>query len=596
MRRFRAARVSLPTWGLEAPQRTCYATNASGVFQVVAWDRDTGEHQRLTDKPTGVRGGAVTPDGAQVVWFDDRDGDEVGRYVAQPFEGGPAQPLVADAPEGWSAGLSLRPARIALGIADRDEGFVLGTAPPAGAFTRLYASSQPADVAGLSRDGELLAVSHTEHGDVLHPSVKVLDAGDGALVAELHDGDGNGLEPAGWAPRAGDARLALLADRHGRTLPEVWDVASGARRTLAVTDLPGEVGVADWYPDGRALLLAHDHLGRTELLRYDLDADQWERLDLAEGTVRAARVRPDGTLWYAFGSSATPSRIHERDASARERVLLTPPGEPPPEGTPYRSLHVDNGEGGQVHCFLAEPEGASGPHPLVVDVHGGPHAQTTDSFDPQVQAWVDHGYAVVMPNYRGSTGYGKAWADAVQHDPGRPEVVDATAARDALVAQGVADADRVVLTGASWGGYVTLQGIGTRPDRWSLAIAVVPVADYVSAFADESPALQEYDASLFGGTPEDLPERYVERSPITYVDQVRVPVLIITGENDTRCPKPQVDAYVEALAARGVPHHYDVFDAGHGSLDSDEVIRQVGLALDFAATHLGTAPAQRRAD
>ncbi len=595
MRRFRAARVSLPTWGLEAPQRTCYATNASGIFQVVSWDLDTGATRQLTDKPTGVRGGAVLPDGSRVVWFDDRGGDEVGRYVAQPFDGGAPAPLLADAPEGWSAGLSLARHRWALGIADRDTGFVLGSAPPGGTFTRLYASTQPADVAGLSRDGALLAVSHTEHGDVLHPAVKVLDAADGTVIAALHDGEGNGIEPAGWAPLEGDARLALLADRHERMLPEIYDVARQDRRVLDVAALPGEVGVADWWPDGRALLLAHDHLGRTELLRYDLDDDRLEPLDLAEGTVRGARMRPDGTLWYAFSSSATPTRIHERDAAAGERVLLTPPGEPAPEGAPYRSLHVDNGEGGQVHCFVAEPPEGTRPHPLVVDVHGGPHAQTTDSFDPQVQAWVDHGFAVVLPNYRGSTGYGKPWADAVQHDPGRPEVVDAAAARDGLVADGVADPARVVLTGASWGGYVTLQGIGTLPERWTLAIAVVPVADYVSAFADESPALQEYDASLFGGTPEELPERYAERSPITYVDHVRVPVLIITGENDTRCPKPQVDAYVAALAARGVPHHYDVFDAGHGSLATDEVLRQMALSLDFAAEHLGTPPAQRAA-
>jgi dipeptidyl aminopeptidase/acylaminoacyl peptidase len=150
----------------------------------------------------------------------------------------------------------------------------------------------------------------------------------------------------------------------------------------------------------------------------------------------------------------------------------------------------------------------------------------------------------------------------------------------------------VVLTGASWGGYLTLLGIGTQPQAWTAAVAVVPVADYLTAYAEESPVLQEFDRSLFRGTPDERPELYRERSPLTYVHRVRAPVLIITGRNDTRCPIRQVDSYVAALAARGVSHHYDVFEAGHGSLAVDEVIRQQALAIDFVAGVLATLPAQ----
>jgi dipeptidyl aminopeptidase/acylaminoacyl peptidase len=592
IRRFRAARVSLPVWARQHPSRACYATNASGVFQVVSWDLDTDEAVQLTDKPTGVIGGRPTPDGQWVVWFDDHAGDEVGRYVAQPFPGGPPAPLLADAPQGWSAGLSLMPSRWALGVATK-EGFVVGTAEPEGAFGVCYRHDQPAGVGGLSRDGALLAISHTEHGDALHPSLKIADAVDGEVVAEVHDGPGNTVAPAGWSPVAGDARLALLCDRSGRTRPEVLSVEDGSRRVLDVEALPGEVWVADWWPDADVLLLGHDHLGRTELVRYDLSTDGLAPLDLTEGTIRGARVRPDGEVWYAFNSSATPSQIRRRSTDGADAVLLTPPGEPPPPGVAYRSLHVDNGEGGRVHAFVAEPEGVARGAPTVVDVHGGPHAQTTDSFDPQVQAWVDHGFVVAMPNYRGSTGYGKAWEDAVQGDPGRPELIDCRAVADRLVADGVADPERVVLTGASWGGYLTLQGLGTMPEAWSVGVAEVPVADYPRAYADESPVLREFDRSLFGGSPEELPQLYAERSPLSHVERVHAPVLIITGANDTRCPKQQVDNYVAALTDRGIPCAYEVYEAGHGSLVIDITIRHVGLALDFAARHLGTPPAQR---
>jgi dienelactone hydrolase len=588
IRRFRAARVSLPTWAADAPHRCVYATNASGVWQTMSWDLDTDVHTQITDKETGVLGGRPTPDGTGVIWFDDHGGSEVGRYVVSPFEGGSAEAYVPDLPEGWSSGLSVRPEAIAVGVSSAD-GFVISVRD-GGGLREVYRSTQPAGVGGLSKDARILAISHTERGDVMHPDLRLVDAVTGATILDVADGVHDTVSPAGWSPVRGDERLALLCDRTGRTRPELLDVGTGVRTPLEV-DLPGEVYVADWWPDGSALLLGHDHLGRTELLRYDLATGEATPLDLTDGTVLGARVRDDGALWYAFNSSARPSQIRVRD-DAGDRRLLTPPGDPAPDGVAYRSLHYPNGDGHDVRAFLASPDG-EGPFPTVVDVHGGPAAQETDSFVASVQAWVDHGYAVLLPNYRGSTGYGKAWEDALQGDPGRPELVDVRAGLRHLVDEGIADPERTVLTGGSWGGYLTLQGIGTQPDAWKVGVAVVPVADYVTAYADEAPVLQEFDRSLFGGTPDELPDLYRDRSPLTHVAQVTAPVLIITGANDTRCPKQQVDNYVAALAEHGKVHAYEVFEAGHGSYAIEETIRQQALALDFAAEHLGTQPAQR---
>ncbi|HSK91667.1 MAG TPA: prolyl oligopeptidase family serine peptidase [Euzebyales bacterium] len=574
-------------WARHAHQRLAYTTNASGIRQLWSWDRATGRHTQLTDKPTGVSWGVPTPDGDRVVWFNDTAGDEVGRFVASDFAGGSDVPLAAGVPPGWAAGCSLRRERSALGRADGD-GFAI-TIVEDGRDRTIIQRVRPVSVAGLSADATLLALSHTEHGDVLHPTVEVVDP-DGGPVAAVTDGAGNTITAAGWSPVRGDARLALIVEHGGRRQAEVWDVRTGTR-TPCHTDLPGEVDVEDWWPDGSALLLAHEHEGRRTLLRHDLEIGRAAPVELGAGTVGAASVRPDGALWYSFESSSHPPSVRSRCAD-RDTVLLTPPGDPAPAGTAYRSVHYANGDGDQVHAFLAEPSGGA-PYPLVVEAHGGPHWHVSESFDPFVQAWVDHGFAVLMPNYRGSTGYGKRWHDALEGDPGRPELVDLLAGRDHLVAAGVADPDRVVLTGGSWGGYLTLLGVGTQPAAWSAAVAIVPVADYVAAYEDESPGLQEFDRGLFGGTPAERGELFRERSPITYAAQVRAPVLIITGANDTRCPRRQVDNYVNALREHGVAHHYDVYEAGHGSMAIAENIRQQQLALDFVADHLGTPPAAR---
>ncbi|QBI18258.1 S9 family peptidase [Egibacter rhizosphaerae] len=592
MRRFRAARVSLPRWARNAPHRLVYASNAEGVWQLSSWDATTDTHRRLTDKVTGVRAGAVLPDGSGVVWFDDHDGDEVGRWVVTPFDGGPHAPLAPDVPEGWSTGLALEPDGGVVGVATRAgyEVWRLHGARTGTSADRLLVSEQPLGVDGVSADGTLVALSHTDHGDSLHPTARVVDRATGETVADPGGGDGVTEVPGPFTREMGDERLVLHSDRSGRMRPEIWQPRVGRREPLRL-DLPGEVSASGWWPGGRALLLTHDHEGRSELWRYDLDAGSATRLPTRGGTVTGARVRDDGPVWYVGSSGDRQSEVRSLEDDT-DHVLLAPPGERAPDGMPYTAVRYPNDEGGEVHAFLALPAGEA-PFPLVVEVHGGPMAQVDDAFDPQVQAWVDHGFAVLQPNYRGSTGFGKAWEDALEGNPGRPEVADSRAGRDHLVADGIADPGQVVLTGGSWGGYVTLLGLGIAPEAWDAGVAVVPVADYLTAYEDESPDLQALDRSLFGGGPEERPELWRDRSPLTHVDAVRAPVLIITGENDTRCPRRQVDRYVDALAARGVPHEYDVFDAGHGSLAVDEQIRQTALAIDFVARHLGTSAAER---
>lgn len=137
--------------------------------------------------------------------------------------------------------------------------------------------------------------------------------------------------------------------------------------------------------------------------------------------------------------------------------------------------------------------------------------------------------------------------------------------REWAVSSGLADPARLVLAGGSWGGYLTLLGLGTQPEAWAVGLAAVPVADYVTAYNDEMEALKAMDRTLLGGTPEEVPERFEASSPLTYVDAVRAPVYISAGVNDPRCPIQQVENYVQRLEGRSHPHEVYRYDAGHGS-------------------------------
>jgi dipeptidyl aminopeptidase/acylaminoacyl peptidase len=369
----------------------------------------------------------------------------------------------------------------------------------------------------------------------------------------------------------------------GLQRPAVWDLGTGRRRNYPL-DLPGDVEIEDWWPDGSALLLDHEHEGRSRLHRLDLGTGAVTEIDHPTGTISGAGVRPDGEIWYRLASGAEPPTVR----TAGGDVVCAPPGERPPAGRPYRSWSFANPSGQRIHGFVATPPG-TGPHPVVMLVHGGPTWAYSDTFMPDVQAFVDHGVAVAMVNYRGSTGYGTAFRDALIGNPGFPEVEDVVAGLDALVADGVVDPARAAIAGGSWGGYVTLLALGLQPERWVVAAAAVPVADYVAAFADEAPFLQAFDRTLFGGGPDEVGDLYVERSPLTYVDRVKAPVLVIAGDNDSRCPIQQVLNYVEALQARRGEVELYRFDAGHGSMVIDERVRQMRAELDFVVARLAAA-------
>jgi dienelactone hydrolase len=582
-RRFRAPVLSFPSWAADAPDRLVLASTESGSYQLHAWDRTTGRRRQVTRDPVGVIEGRPTRDGTGVVWFRDETGAETGSFVIAPFdEDVAAEPLIEGLPMGWSEGLAIGRVRSVAAISTRD-GFSIWAAEHGRDARRLYAHENPIRLAGgwglvgsvdrgaLSADDRVVVLEVMEDGDVLHPSLRAIDAVTGGTLVELRD---PGLELAGFgfSPVPGDMRMAITREHTGERRPALWDTATGAVVDIAV-DLDGLVEPVDWWPDATALLLQQLVEGRHRLHRYDLGTGALEELDTEPGSITAAAVRPDGSVWYRVHAGPHPARLL---AVGSPTPLLVPDGPAAPDGRPFETWWFTNPNGQRVHGFLVRPDG-DGPWPVMLRVHGGPHSVDMDRWAPDIQAHVDAGFLVAMVNYRGSEGFGQAWRDELTGNVGFLELEDELAGLDDLVARGLADPARAVLAGWSWGGYVALLGVGRHPDRWAAAIAGVPVADYVAAYEDESPILQAMDRALFGGSPREIPDVFHERNPITYANDVRAPLLILAGENDSRCPIRQVRNYVDRLRARGVEPQVYTYTTGHSSYDVEERIRQTAV-------------------
>ena len=574
--RYRAPRVWLPDWAEDAPDRCLYVSNQTGVYELHAWDRATGEHRQVTSRANGTTDGQLSPDGEQIWWFDDADGDEFGVWRRQPFAGEPDVPAAPGVPAGYSAGLEIGRSIAVVGVSD-DSGTSVFVVRGDDA-SLLYASSDDASVAGLSRDEQHVLIEHSEHGDSRHRALRVLTVG-GQVVGDLWDGPGLGLEGVGFDPKG--TTVLALHEQDGRPSPLLWQIHDGHVDRLAL-DLPGDL-TADWYADGSALLVVAEARGRSTLHRVGLDGTVTD-LPTPPGSVTDATARPDGTVEYSWSSAAEPSVIRSVDG----RVVLRAPDPVAPPSVPVTDSFVE-GPGGTIHSLVATPRGP-GPHPTVFSVHGGPHALESDAFYAHRAAFIDLGCAVVGINYRGSTGYGSAWRDALTGRPGLTELEDVRAVVRWAVDSGLTDPARCVISGGSWGGYLALLGAGTQPDLWAAAVAVVPVADYVAAYEDEMEPLKAFDRSLFGGSPDEVPEVYRACSPLTYVADVRAPLLVTAGANDPRCPLRQIENYLEAAAALGKDVEVYRYDAGHGSLVLDERVKQARLELDFVARRLRLPP------
>ncbi len=586
-RRFSAAEIGSVRWTAATPARLAVVSTEGGISGAWAWDLCSGERRRASPGTSGADQALVTPDGTGVVWWDDPLGDERGRWMVTPFGGGEPRPLLPGLPDAWYAGIAMVPGVVAAGFSTEVD-YVVHVARDGGPPEVVYRHERPAAVGcewpqgegGLSADGRLLCIRHAERSDIAHPAVRIVDLATGAAVGEVLD-PGRTIVPAAWSPIPGDERLVLVRELGDRARPWLWDPGTAAPAEIPL-DLPGDVGRAWWYPDGGALLLHHEHEAVPSLLRLDLGTGALDEVVPPGGTIDDAGVRPDGIVWYRYDDGATPPswRAAGTPAASAASVVVAPPGVPAPAGTRWEPLGYANPRGDRIGGWLLRPTGP-GPYPTIVSPHGGPEWHVSDRWDPFALAYADAGFAVFCPNYRGSTGYGAAFRDLLKGDIGFPESEDVIAGLDHLVASGIADPSRALIEGWSWGGYLATLLAGRHPERWRGVVAGIPVGDLVAAHYEAAPALRAWDVAIMGGDPMERPELYHERNPMTYVDRVTAPILLIAGEHDTRCPLGQVMVFAHALRLRGAAVEVHLYPEGHHALRIEERIAQVELILDF---------------
>jgi dipeptidyl aminopeptidase/acylaminoacyl peptidase len=314
--------------------------------------------------------------------------------------------------------------------------------------------------------------------------------------------------------------------------------------------------------------------------------------DLPAGTVTALDVSADGRqIAVLLSTAARPYNIAMVDlvgGAVRWATDNRPVGADPVSFRDRALVHYPARDGTAIPANLYRPP-ASGRLGVVLNIHGGPSHQDRPSYDSAgfFQFLLSRGVAVLAPNVRGSTGYGMAYQTVLNRDWGGIDLSDLEDAVVWLREQDWVDPDRIGLMGVSYGGFAVLSCVSRLPQyNWAAAVSRCGPANLVTFTRSQPPSWRSKVAAMIGDP--DTDEVFLaSRSPITYVDQIRAPLLVIQGENDRRVPKHEADQIVERLRARGVEVSYDVYpDEGHAFGKRENQRKARGDSAEFLLDHL----------
>lgn len=559
--------------------RIAYFGDRTGRIELYVLDARPGAAPRLVAEGAAPRSPRTAcswlPGGQSLVMARDRDGDEQHGLYRVDVDTGAVTPLT-DARAQHYPGRASPDGGELLVMSNRDgqlNVYVLELASRR--LRRLTDFPSPAWAADWSPDGEWVYLTANAEPDLRNEDVYRVRR-DGSGLERIYS-SGVGTRDAAVMVSPDGRWLAIASDASGFVQPLLLDLRSGAVR--AVGDGSGDESPVDFAPDGSRLLTLLSRDARTLAVEVDLATGARRVLPAPAGVVFGARYLHDGRILLHHTAPRFRPRLLVLDpASGQVDVLVDAEyGRLSPDDfVDARYVHFTSDDGLRVPGILYKPPVPPGGRlPAIVLVHGGPTAQDLLQFNPYVQLLANRGFAVLQVNYRGSTGYGRAYMEMNLGDIGGGDARDVAAGARFLASDPDVDPDRILCAGGSYGGYMTYRQLTRFPELWAGGVAWVGITDWELLYRESMEHFKYYLRLLFGGSPDEVPERYREASPIHEAHRLRAPLLMVHGVNDPRCPVIQARAFRERLLALGRVEgrdflYHELGDQGHGSLDVED--------------------------
>jgi dipeptidyl aminopeptidase/acylaminoacyl peptidase len=444
-----------------------------------------------------------------------------------------------------------------------------------------------------SPDGRWLTVMDIRSN--IDQDILVLDVASGAVEsATPHEGEV--IFFAGpWAP---DSSGFYLVTNAGREFNGLAFYSLADKRWTWVETPDHDIENVVISRNGRTMVWAVNEGGRSRLYGRDLSTGQPRKLpDLPLGVILNMALSPDGErLALVFARPLEASNLYEfelRSGDFRRLGQSMLGGIDPADLVEPELVAYPTHDGRMIPAWLYRPKG-EGPFPAVLSIHGGPEAQERPSYNYNglYQYLVHRGFAVLAPNIRGSSGYGISYQRLIHRDWGGAELGDIEHAAKYLRSLSWIDSNRIAIFGGSFGGFATLSAITRLPAYWAAAVDLVGPSNLITFVKSVPPFWQRFMKMWVGDAEEDR-EMLIERSPITYVDNVRAPLLVIQGAKDPRVVKAESDQMVERIRQNGGKVEYFVDEnEGHGAGRRENLVNWMRMTVQFLEDQLLEEPAQ----
>jgi len=444
-----------------------------------------------------------------------------------------------------------------------------------------------------SKDGKYVVYTQ-EQAKGTDSNIFVADVATGkSALLTTHEGEqrysNNDISP--------DGKRILLTSNAANGYENVGLLEIASRKISWLTRDKWEIHGSEFSPDGKRITFSANVDGNEDIYLHDLTTGKSTVLPIPKGvneptgghsafTKDGERLlyyhngpTAPGDLWvYTLATGKSHQITHSLVAGVRSEDMVEP----------YLVQYPSRDGKWTISAFLYVPFNMvrNGENAAIVYIHGGPTAQSMNSFNRFVQFAANQGYMVLAPNYRGSTGYGKEFQQANLFDMGGGDLQDVLAGVDWIKQTGHLDPKKIAVMGGSYGGYLSMMSVTKAPDVWAAGVPIVPFVNWFTEIENEDPVLQQSDLATMGDVAKNK-ALYEDRSPINFVDQIKAPLLLLAGGHDPRCPKSETQQVVDAIKKRGGTVDYKIYEnEGHGFARVENQIDAYKRVADFLLAHV----------
>lgn len=548
--------------------------NPTGVFNAHVLDLKSGGQQPLTQSTTNaIFALSWFPDGKRFLYTFDEGGNELNHVYAGGGEAAPRDLTPGEKVKASFVGWVDGGAAFVLATNERDEKLFDLYRYDAGDYSRrlVFRNDLGLDVFEVSRDGShAAAIKPRTSADDDIWLVPLAGGGEPRLVT-AHKG--NVSHAVYEFTPEGDA-LVYGTDEHGE-YTQAWTYALGSGEKKPLIAENWDVMYVTFSPSGRYRVHGINEDAATAVTIHDRKSGADVRLPagLPAGDLRQIRFSPDEKqIAFLINADNSPSNVFTVDLSGggfRQWTQALNPAIAPAHLVTSTIVRFRSYDGLEIPSVLYKPRDASAKQrvPALVWVHGGPGGQSRTGYSATIQHLVNHGYAVLAANNRGSSGYGKTFYHMDDKRHGDVDLKDIVAARTWLEELDWVDGERIGIIGGSYGGYMVMAALAFEPEAFDAGINIFGVTNWVRTLTSIPPWWEAFKEALYDemGDPAKDGERHQRISPLFHAKNVVKPVLVIQGANDPRVLQVESDEMVAAVKANGVPVEYVLFpDEGHG--------------------------------